>query len=68
MVLSVDPEAQRISLSLKALEARAVAPKAEEAGPDRARDAGRRAEEAQDPARAAASAGPSSGEQFGLKW
>lgn len=67
-VLSVDPEQQRISLSLKALEARATpAPKDE-------------IEEAPEPATPAVApkkravplkggiGGPSSGEKFGLKW
>ena len=67
MVLSIDPEQQRISLSLKALEARAV-------------PAGKVEEEPAEPEAPAAPpkqrkvplkggiGGPSSGDKFGLKW
>ncbi len=68
MVLSVDPEQQRISLSLKALEARPSAPAKESAEelaePETLRPAPKKRKT---PLRGGIG-GPPSGEQFGLKW
>ncbi|MEX0675572.1 MAG: S1 RNA-binding domain-containing protein [Pirellulales bacterium] len=68
MVLSVDPEAQRISLSLKALEAKPAAPEK-----DKAKEAA--AEPPTPPPSKQRKAplkggigGPPTGDQFGLKW
>jgi small subunit ribosomal protein S1 len=67
MVLSVDPEQQRISLSLKALEARASdKPKAEEEPPEPETPAAP-AKKRSTPLKGGIG-GPATGERFGLKW
>ncbi len=68
MVLSVDPEAQRISLSLKALEARPSAPaKADEPEESEPQAPAAAPKKRKTPLRGGIG-GPPSGEQFGLKW
>jgi small subunit ribosomal protein S1 len=68
MVLSVDPEQQRISLSLKALEARPTPDK------DKADEEPAEGEPAPPPAKKRSAplrgglGGPAGGERFGLKW
>jgi predicted RNA-binding protein with RPS1 domain len=64
MVLSVDPEQQRISLSLKALEAKAQAPEAVEPESD---EPAAPAKKRKVPLRGGIG-GPASGDKFGLKW
>ena len=69
MVLSVDPEAQRISLSLKALEARPSAPEKEKTVEESAEP-----EAPPEPPKKRKTplkggiGGPATGEKFGLKW
>lgn len=67
MVLSVDAEQQRISLSLKALEAKAAPAETVEAEPDEAAATPEPPKKRKVPLKGGIG-GPSSGEQFGLKW
>ena len=68
MVLSVDAEQQRISLSLKALEAKAAPAETSRCRrASRSPDASRAAEKTQVPLKGG-TGGPSTGDQFGLKW
>jgi predicted RNA-binding protein with RPS1 domain len=69
MVLSVDPEQQRISLSLKALEAKPAAAQKEAAAdePPESETPRPAAKKRKTPLRGGIG-GPSTGEQFGLKW
>lgn len=68
MVLAVDPEQQRISLSLKALEARASAPEAAQPEePDEPAAAPEPQRKRTTPLKGGVG-GPATGEKFGLKW
>lgn len=67
MVLSVDAEQQRISLSLKALEAKAAPAETVEAESDEPASPPEPPKKRKVPLKGGIG-GPSSGEQFGLKW
>ncbi|HTM52833.1 MAG TPA: S1 RNA-binding domain-containing protein [Pirellulales bacterium] len=68
MVLAVDPEQQRISLSLKALEARASASEAAQSEePDEGEAAPEPQRKRNTPLKGGVG-GPATGEKFGLKW